>query len=359
MRKETYLLMLSVLSTSLFGQLGINTPSPSVTLDVQGKPTDISAMDGIRAPKLTETQLNAKSYGALQDGALVYVTAENGITTGQTINVDAVGYYYFNNAQNKWLKILPVGPANGNFWSLLGNSSTNPATHFLGTTDNQDLVIKTNNIESIRIKNDGKVGLGTNNPANKLHLVAPSDPLRIEGTQVSTSSGDKVLTIDPNGVVKTSLISSSNFAGYISADTTATNPSGSVIQIISVTNELLDANNEYASGTGFVPSSSGVYTFELTLTISSPTAVSTEYGTDIDRTVIGIVSNGLWVGRFHVEASVDPRTYTVKGIFQATAGSTYNFALAAPTGKTVTVLYQTSGLTGSGLGTFFGITRVR
>jgi hypothetical protein len=38
---------------------------------------------------------------------------------------------------------LPAAPAG---WLLSGNSGTNPATHFIGTTDNQDLVFKRNNI---------------------------------------------------------------------------------------------------------------------------------------------------------------------------------------------------------------------
>lgn len=36
-------------------------------------------------------------------------------------------------------------------WNLTGNSGTNSSTNFLGTTDNQPLVFKTNNIEKLRI----------------------------------------------------------------------------------------------------------------------------------------------------------------------------------------------------------------
>ena len=36
-------------------------------------------------------------------------------------------------------------------WGLTGNAGTNPATQFIGTTDNQDLVFKRNNIESFRL----------------------------------------------------------------------------------------------------------------------------------------------------------------------------------------------------------------
>jgi trimeric autotransporter adhesin len=38
-------------------------------------------------------------------------------------------------------------------WRLIGNSGTNPTTNFLGTTDAQDLVIKANGVEGLRLKN--------------------------------------------------------------------------------------------------------------------------------------------------------------------------------------------------------------
>lgn len=52
----------------------------------------------------------------------------------------------------------------GNFWNISGNSGTNPSNNFIGTTDNQDLVFKTNNTERARIvagTGDIKVGNAT------------------------------------------------------------------------------------------------------------------------------------------------------------------------------------------------------
>jgi len=46
-------------------------------------------------------------------------------------------------------------------WCTNGNDGTIPGTDFLGTTDPQDLVIKTNNAERIRIMSNGYVGIGT------------------------------------------------------------------------------------------------------------------------------------------------------------------------------------------------------
>jgi hypothetical protein len=55
-------------------------------------------------------------------------------------------------------------------WLLTGNASTNPNTDFVGTSDNQPLVIKTNGAERIRVNASGKVGIGITDPAALLSL---------------------------------------------------------------------------------------------------------------------------------------------------------------------------------------------
>ena len=57
-----------------------------------------------------------------------------------------------------------------NAWSLTGNSGTDPATNFLGTTDSQPLNVKTNGMEAMRIDTDGNVGIGTTEPSGKLNI---------------------------------------------------------------------------------------------------------------------------------------------------------------------------------------------
>lgn len=46
-------------------------------------------------------------------------------------------------------------------WELTGNAGTTPATNFLGTTDAQDLVIRTNNDEQLRVAANGRVRVNT------------------------------------------------------------------------------------------------------------------------------------------------------------------------------------------------------
>lgn len=112
MRKQILLLTVSVSFTALlYGQVGINTTSPKSTLDVMAKNTDGSSPEGIIAPRLTRDALFAASgsgqYGTPQNGAIVYVTEVGigGSNTGQTANVDAIGYYFFDARSDQWKKV--------------------------------------------------------------------------------------------------------------------------------------------------------------------------------------------------------------------------------------------------------------
>ncbi|RLJ34234.1 hypothetical protein CLU97_3729 [Chryseobacterium sp. 7] len=49
-------------------------------------------------------------------------------------------------------------------WNTTGNSGTNPSNNFIGTTDNQPLVFKTNNTKVMNILPNGVVHVGINDP---------------------------------------------------------------------------------------------------------------------------------------------------------------------------------------------------
>lgn len=49
-------------------------------------------------------------------------------------------------------------------WNTTGNSGTNPSNNFIGTTDNQPLVFKTNNTKVMNILPNGVINVGTNDP---------------------------------------------------------------------------------------------------------------------------------------------------------------------------------------------------
>ncbi|MCQ9636996.1 hypothetical protein MP477_18790 [Chryseobacterium sp. WG23] len=70
----------------------------------------------------------------------------------------------------------------GQSWNLTGNSATNPGTNFLGTSDNKDFIIKTNNTERVRINSDGKIAVGG--------AVDPEINLKVHGRSQIVSNAD-------------------------------------------------------------------------------------------------------------------------------------------------------------------------
>ena len=79
--------------------------------------------------------------------------------------------------------VLPAAPPTSG-WALTGNAGTSPATNFLGTTDAQPLVVKTNNAEAMRVTSSGDVGVGTAAPIAKLESNTTTD-IALLGTSVS------------------------------------------------------------------------------------------------------------------------------------------------------------------------------
>lgn len=126
------------LSAMAYGQnVGINTTTPKVNLDITGTPTDATKADGLMAPRITGNQLFAKNtqYTVDHKGALVYVTevAEVANRTGKTEKVSEVGYYVFDG--EKWQKI-GLEP-----WKVLASSN-----QAMSNTEN--------------IYQNGKIGIG-------------------------------------------------------------------------------------------------------------------------------------------------------------------------------------------------------
>ena len=95
------------------------------------------------------------------------------------------------------LLLVAAGPPGSPFWALTGNSGTNPHTNFLGTKDKEDVVIKTNGVEAMRIIPNGNVGIGTQHPG-------------VFGMKGPVGSVD-IRTPDPSG--ETSLYLSNSAAG--------------------------------------------------------------------------------------------------------------------------------------------------
>ncbi len=79
-------------------------------------------------------------------------------------------------------------------WLLTGNAGTSAGTHFVGTTDNQALRFRTNNVVRMTITNsNGRVGIGTTSPLWKLDVrsgsISTDSVYRIRGNTVLSING--------------------------------------------------------------------------------------------------------------------------------------------------------------------------
>jgi len=133
-------------SNGLFAQdnvgIGTTTPDPSSILELS------TVNKGFLAPRLTTVQRTAIATPAT--GLLVYDT-------------DFSEFWYFDG-------IIWRSLSANNQWSLTGNTGTNPAINFIGTTDLQPFLVKTGGIlavnERIRVMSNGQISI--NNPVPKV-----------------------------------------------------------------------------------------------------------------------------------------------------------------------------------------------
>ncbi|HKC24363.1 MAG TPA: hypothetical protein VKF32_06455 [Thermoanaerobaculia bacterium] len=77
-----------------------------------------------------------------------------------------------------------------NDWSLFGVSGTNAATNFLGTSDAQPLVFKTNGAERMRLTETGRLGISVTVPGALLDVTTNSS---IPGLNASTMSSGSAI----------------------------------------------------------------------------------------------------------------------------------------------------------------------
>ncbi len=134
--------------------IGTATPAASAKLHI------VDANRGLLIPNvaLVNVTNGLAPVAAPATSLLVYNT------NAAVVGGSGTGYYYWDGAS--WVR-LSTGPTS---WSILGNAGTAPATNFIGTTDNQSFVVRTNNAERMRVLNTGNIGIGTATPITPLEV---------------------------------------------------------------------------------------------------------------------------------------------------------------------------------------------
>lgn len=133
MKNNFLLLCLLILHGSYASaqSVGIGTASPDASAQLH----IASNTKGLLLPRMTGTAMAAINSPA--KGLLVYDSVANQLK--------------FNAGTKSNPNWRPVGSNTGNQWGLSGNAGTNPANHFIGTTDNTTLAFRINNIAAGRI----------------------------------------------------------------------------------------------------------------------------------------------------------------------------------------------------------------
>lgn len=141
-------------------------------------------------------------------GTLRFANLSNNSTLNRLLVADTSGNIFFREVAS-----LGSGPGTAG-WSKTGDAGTQPETQFLGTTDNQRLVFKTNNTEQMTILPNGNIGLGTSIPSFKLqiHSNVPNKKLALTGNAPSLLLWGPGETTAPYGAVLGLATANANYA---------------------------------------------------------------------------------------------------------------------------------------------------
>lgn len=172
-KKQITFLIILLLSTYSYSQVGINTETPKSTLDVNVRKDKNGKLDnsqtyGLQAPRLTREELtvNTATYGTDQKGSLIYITdILGGDTADNRTNVTAVGYYYFDGAT--W-QTLSGGNGAANFTVDNGLTKTD-SNISLGGNLNKNTDIN-NASFNLKFSGTGKIGIGSTTPSAKFDI---------------------------------------------------------------------------------------------------------------------------------------------------------------------------------------------
>lgn len=183
------ILAASVMSHPLKAQMKIGdnarTLNPDAILEME------SSSRGFLLPRVSlRSTTMPDPLRAFTAGMMVYNIA--------SINNVSPGIYVCDGT--KWIKANEpasnADSASGQnvFWSLRGNAAVT-ASQFLGTVNVAPIIVRTNNIERMRVSENGWIGIGTATPRATLHV---KGQLVVDSLGAGNASTDRWLVANPS-----------------------------------------------------------------------------------------------------------------------------------------------------------------
>ncbi|WP_113638099.1 beta strand repeat-containing protein [Nubsella zeaxanthinifaciens] len=279
------------------GAIGINQSAPTNTLHVTATSNPLR-LDGLTA-------------GATSDKLLV--ADVNGV-----------------------VKTVTTGAINSSEWHITGNAGTSASSNFLGTTDAQPLVVRTNNIERIRLSSSGDLGIGTTSPLSRLDVQTASGKNDVARfiTAGNTTSTMAELWIGNNSGTWTSLAAGNN-----------------LFQVRNLTTSAVSLHVDLANDRVGIGSTSPTSKLEVNGAVTNTTAFNAGLSTTIDFSKSNLAYTTANPGSFNLTGMKDGGTYTLA--VQGQTAGTAVFSGSNPASTALTFKSPNNSLTINGTDTVY------
>jgi hypothetical protein len=106
-----------------------------------------STRQGLLLPRIPGSNLTLAPLSTAPDGMIIYVS-------------DSASLFIRKN--NLWQRMSADSVGNASNWNILGNAGLDSAVNFLGSTNQQPVIFRTNNAERMRLTGGGNITVGMN-----------------------------------------------------------------------------------------------------------------------------------------------------------------------------------------------------
>ncbi|MBP6181998.1 hypothetical protein [Flavobacterium sp.] len=195
-------------------QVGINTITPQSTFEVNGSigqkvttvvaNTSLDESHNIVVCNNGSTAIDLTLPNATTCSGRMYVIKREVTSTGYVTLIgiiNGISNFIIKNAGDS-VTIFSNGiewkTTSSSSWSTTGNAGIDSGTNFIGTTDSEDFVLKTNNTERLRVLSAGNIGIGVTAPTASLHIKAGT--ISAGTAPLKLTDGPLLTTVEPGAI---------------------------------------------------------------------------------------------------------------------------------------------------------------